>query len=331
MSKSLTRRIALIFVFAILAIFLVVAGAISTMFIGGKIRMWILTRNMTGGTSLVYEIDTKDVNDEEKKNLSQKMIAVLKRRVDPAGIMPLIWRPLGDTRFEILISPAAEPSTPQNLQRMLKGAGVLEFRILPTQGHPEADMDRINTCVERLKEKGPQYASDTRYIWCEIENIQDWHVADNEQRPSIVAQFGDKFYVLASQDVNETMLHAPDRRDWKLEKSYPTTDSMGRRAIGFLLDDRGGNLFANVTGKNIDRPLCILLDGVAMSAPLIQSRIYKQGVIVGNFSQTQVQDIVNKLNAGTLPARLIEQPISVKTIGLSVDTNKPDDNRAVER
>ncbi len=286
--------------------------------------MWILTKNMAGGTSLVYEIDTKDVNDEEKKNISQQMIAVLKRRVDPAGIMPLRWRPLGDTRFEILISPAADPSTPQNLQRMLKGAGVLEFRILPTQGHPEVDMDQITTCVERLKEKGPQYASDTRYIWCEIENIQEWHAADKEERPAIVAQFGDKFYVLASQNINETMLHAADRGDWKLEKSYPTTDDMGRRAIGFLLDDRGGKLFSNVTGKNIDRPLCILLDGVAISAPNIESRIYKQGVITGSFSQTQVEDMVNKLNAGSLPARLVEQPISVNTIGPSIGADNRD-------
>jgi SecD/SecF fusion protein len=213
---------------------------------------------------------------------------------------------------------------PKDLQRMLKGAGVLEFRILPTQGHPEVDMDQINTYVERLKEKGPQYASDTRYIWCEIENIQDWHYADKDGRPSIVAQFGDKFYVLACQNVNETMLHAADRGDWKLEKSYPTTDDMGRRAIGFLLDDRGGRLFSNVTGKNIDRPLCILLDSVAISAPNIEQRIYKQGVITGSFSQTQVEDMVNKLNAGSLPARLVEQPISVNTIGPSLGADNRD-------
>lgn len=213
---------------------------------------------------------------------------------------------------------------PKDLQRMLKGAGILEFRILPTQGHPEVDMEQINTYVERLKEKGPTYASDTRYIWCEIENIREWHSSDKDGRPAVVAQFGDKYYVLASQNVNETMLHAPDRGDWKLEKSYPTTDDMGRRAIGFLLDDRGGRLFSNVTSKNIDRPLCILLDGVAISAPNIESRIYKQGVITGSFSQTQVEDMVNKLNAGSLPARLVEQPISVNTIGPSLGADNRD-------
>jgi SecD/SecF fusion protein len=207
---------------------------------------------------------------------------------------------------------------PKDLQRMLKGAGILEFRILPTQGYPGVDMDQMNTYIQRLKEKGPQYASDSRYAWCQIENIQGWKARDAEGRAPIVAQFGDKYYVLASQNVNESMLHRSDRSDWKLEKAYPTTDSMGRRAIGFLLDDRGGSLFANVTGKNIGRPLCILLDNIAISAPNIESRIYKQGVITGSFTLTEVEDMVNKLNAGSLPARLIEQPISVNTIGPSI-------------
>ena len=213
---------------------------------------------------------------------------------------------------------------PKDLQRMLKGAGILEFRILPTLGHPEVDADLMNTYIERLKEKGPQYASDTRYVWCEIENLDDWRAVDGEQRPAIVAQFGEKSYVLASNQTNETMLHGSERTDWKLEKSYPTTDDVGRRAIGFLLNDRGGMLFSNVTGKNIDRPLCILLDGIAISAPNIQTRISRQGQITGSYSQTQAEDMVNKLNAGSLPARLIEQPISVNTIGPSIGADNRD-------
>jgi SecD/SecF fusion protein len=213
---------------------------------------------------------------------------------------------------------------PKDLQRMLKGAGILEFRILPTQGHPEVDMDQMAGYIERLKELGPKAASDTQYVWCEIENIEEWRAADREQRPSITETFGDKYYVLASNKTDESMLHSPGKKEWKLERSYPSTDEMGRRAIGFLLDDKGGNKFFKVTGKNIDRPLCILLDGIAISAPTIESRIRRQGNITGSFSQTEVEDMVNKLNAGSLPARLIEQPISVNTIGPSIGADNRD-------
>ena len=207
---------------------------------------------------------------------------------------------------------------PKDLQRMLKGAGILEFRILPTPEHPEVDADELDSQVELLRTKGPKFASEAsnrKYVWCEIENLDEW---GTNVPVSVAAPFGDKQYVLTSNRPNETILHSPTKRQWKLEKAYPTNDDMGRRAIGFLLDDRGGKLFANVTGNNVDRPLCILLDGIAISAPNIKTRIYKQGVITGSFTQTEIEDMVNKLNAGSLPARLIEQPISVNSIGPSI-------------
>ena len=225
---------------------------------------------------------------------------------------------------------------PKDLQRMLKGAGILEFRILPTQGHPEVDTNLMDSYAESLKEKGPKYVLDNKYVWCEVENISEWvaadeqgrpfiTVGDEQRRPAIVESFGDKYYVLADNKPNETMLYSPNIRRWKLEKSNPTTDEMGRRAIGFLLDEKGGKLFANVTREeNIGRPLCILLDEIAISAPNIRSKIGRQGMITGSFTQTQVEDMVNKLNAGSLPARLIEQPISVKTIGPSIGADNRD-------
>ena len=217
---------------------------------------------------------------------------------------------------------------PRDLQRMLKGAGILEFRILPTLGHPEVDSDEMAGYVESLREKGPKYASDNKHVWCKIENINEWMgrdeqgrvfvtVLDGQKNPSVIAPFGNKYYVLASNKQDETILHIAGEEDWSL-KAYPSTDRMGRRAIGFELDERGGKVFFRVTDKNLDRPLCVLLDGIAISAPTIQARIRTQGIITGSFTQTKVEDMVNKLNAGSLPARLIEQPISTKTIGPSI-------------
>jgi len=204
---------------------------------------------------------------------------------------------------------------PADLQRMLKGAGVLEFRILPTWGTATGlSPEEINTYISSLSTKGPKYASDQRYVWAEVENPDEWR----DRRDAILGQFGKKIYVLASNLPDECMLHLGTQRQWKLERAYPTADQWGRRAIGFQLDERGGLLFANITGHNEGRPLCILLDGVAISAPTIRARIYRSGIIEGNFTATQVTDMVNKLNAGSLPARLIEQPVSVRTIGPSL-------------
>jgi SecD/SecF fusion protein len=208
---------------------------------------------------------------------------------------------------------------PEDLKRMLKGAGILEFRILPTLGRTELSQTEIQRYVETLREKGPKAASDTNYKWCDIENKDDWQVPE-----SIVAQFGNKSFVLASNKSGEAMLHDGSTRTWKLEKSNPTSDSSGRRAIGFELDDRGAQLFYNITNKNVGRPLCILLDDIAVSAPNINQAIGKSGIIMGTFTPTQVSDMVNKLNAGSLPGRLIEQVISERSIGPSIGAENRD-------
>ncbi len=214
---------------------------------------------------------------------------------------------------------------PSALKRMLKGAGILEFRILPTQGNTQLDTDAINTYVEKLKSKGPEYASDNDYKWFEIENKDTWDARDGQRRPSVTAQFGDKYYVLASNKPGETILHNASTGEWKLERAYPSTGEMGQRTIGFSLDGRGGTIFADVTGKNVDRPLCILLDNIAVSAPNILQKIpYGRGEIKGKYTKTEIDDMINKLNAGSLPARLIEQPISENTIGPSIGADNRD-------
>lgn len=207
----------------------------------------------------------------------------------------------------------------KDLQRMLKGAGILEFRILPMLEQAQIDQRQIESYIELLNKKGPKYASDNKYIWCEIENIKEWNVTN-----SIVGEFGNKYYILASNEPEKVMLHSFNQKSWKLKSARPTQDQHGRRAIGFVLDETAGKMFGKITSQNKGRPLCILLDNQAISAPNIQSRITTQGIITGTFTQTETADMVDKLNAGSLPARLIEQPISVKTIGPSIGADNRD-------
>ena len=139
-----------------------------------------------------------------------------------------------------------------------------------------------------------------------------------------MAQFGNKTFVLASNKPDEVMLHDTSTRTWKLDKANPSSDSSGRRAIGFELDDKGAQLFYNITNKNVGRPLCILLDDIAISAPNINQAIGKSGIIMGTFTPQQVSDMVNKLNAGSLPGRLIAQPLSERSIGPSIGAENRD-------
>jgi len=109
MSKNLTPKIVLILVLVVLAAW--------TLYPPNKtLKPGI---DLAGGTSLIYEIDTHGLKEADKKDLSQKLITVLRRRIDPANIQNLIWRPQGSTRFEIQM-PLASAEARQKRQNYEK-------------------------------------------------------------------------------------------------------------------------------------------------------------------------------------------------------------------
>lgn len=105
-------------------------------------------------------------------------------------------------------------------------------------------------------------------------------------------------------------------------------DNVGRPAVSFTFNAAGGRLFRDVTRKNIPsgedtgtpikRHLAIILDGQVMSAPTINSEISTHGQISGSFTNREVDQLVNILRAGALPATLKRKPVSENTMGATL-------------
>ncbi|AQT68866.1 bifunctional preprotein translocase subunit SecD/SecF [Anaerohalosphaera lusitana] len=207
---------------------------------------------------------------------------------------------------------------PEDLKRMLRGSGKLEFRILPTMRDGTIAESKARALVEALQTRGPQLASTNEYKWVEVE---DWE--NYSQGTGITGTFGEKHYVLASDQPGETMLHTGDE-EWSLQRAYPTVDQNGRRAIGFEHGEIAANMFYRLTNNNIGRPLAILLDNKVISAPKINDAIRSSGIITGEFTPTERDDMISKLNAGSFQASLSEAPSSEQTIGPTLGTENRD-------
>ncbi|MFH1418824.1 MAG: protein translocase subunit SecD [Planctomycetota bacterium] len=220
---------------------------------------------------------------------------------------------------------------PADLQRLLKGAGVLEFRILADPAEMRADPNKFAPYIEALKARGPRrLPGEEEYQWFEVEepdgqqgffritDIARNFQAQKQELPVIAEQFGDKYYVLAHIGGGYTLTHRPGEEDWSLKRSQFSRDESGRPAIGFTLDERGGSRFAVLTRLYTKRQLCIFLDDYAISHAIIQSVIRTSGIIHGSFTPQEVQDMVKKLNAGSLPKKLKDPPISIRSIGPSL-------------
>ncbi|HWU48912.1 MAG TPA: protein translocase subunit SecD [Asticcacaulis sp.] len=98
-----------------------------------------------------------------------------------------------------------------------------------------------------------------------------------------------------------------------LTKAMVGRDQYQRPAIDMNFDATGGQKFGQVTAENIGKRFAIILDGKAVSAPVIQGAIPGgHGQITGNFTPQQASDMVAVLNGGALPAPLkIEQQRTV--------------------
>ncbi len=215
---------------------------------------------------------------------------------------------------------------PADLQRLLKGAGVLEFRIL-AEPSPEnaARYDRLR---KKLAEVGAEAAREGESEgWYKIDNALQFFNLDSPSELAkydyknnnlfVIDKVGEDFYVLSKIDKEHGLTRTADRK-WSLKRSIADRDEHGRLAVHFELDAAGGDMFGRLTEQNIGKQLCIFVDDLAYSSANIRSKISTSGQISGDFSRDKVDYLVQTMMAGALPARLKDTPVSERTIGSSL-------------
>lgn len=80
------------------------------------------------------------------------------------------------------------------------------------------------------------------------------------------------------------------------------SQGIGSPQVSIRFDDEGTKLFAEITKRNLGKPLAIFIDGELVSAPTVQSEIVNgQAVITGNYTMSEAQQLVKRLNEGALP------------------------------
>ncbi len=91
----------------------------------------------------------------------------------------------------------------------------------------------------------------------------------------------------------------------------------GKPEVALLFNEKGAKLFAEITKRNIKKPLAIVIDNQIITAPIVQQEIADgNAVITGNFNVDDAKKLAISINSGALPVnvKLIEQ----KDIGPSL-------------
>ena len=204
------------------------------------------------------------------------------------------------------------------LKRMLRGSGVLQFHILvddPERQQPEM--------VRRFDTEGAVVKANDESRWFLVARPEDFRGGKARISPR-----DNQAYVLAwvtpdpATGAPRSLVHKEGEKDWALQRAYETHDSQsGAAVVGFEFDAVGGVLFGKLTGANVGKGLATVLDNKVITAPNINSRIDKSGIITLGAKENTAAErlyLINTFNAGSLPATLAEEPISEREIAPSL-------------
>ena len=214
---------------------------------------------------------------------------------------------------------------PNDLIALLKGSGVLEFRIAAP-----STLSDLSEYRDQLRTRGPRAGSNKPFRWFVIDDLASFvdepaelrSAKENPEsffansRNQVAQVHGQDYYILLANTPDASMTQA--QPGWKLSQAFRQPDDRGFPAVGFELNRIGGQLMGELTGAYKESPMAIVLDGRVISTPTIRSQIHDKGSISGGrggFTPQEMQYMLRTLNAGSLQGQLSDEPIYIKKFG----------------
>ena len=290
--------------------------------------------DLAGGADLIFQIDNEKVIQDQKKvtpEVMARLIGAIGRRLDPAAQEQISVRQVGNDRIEVII-PGGDREVVEQKKKQMTRLGSLEFAILANERKHRDIIRQAQTSPDPvLRQEGHVIAAWREAGW--EENTQG---GVRKQKPVFADQGSETVQreERNGQKVRELLVvyELPERRvtGQYLTRAYQSQDKRGMLAVGFQFNTRGGQLFYRLTSEygpmsdGFHSRLAILLDDQIHSAPQVNEPIHDSGIIEGQFTAREINELVNVLNAGALEVPLVSEPISELTISptLGLDVQK---------
>jgi SecD/SecF fusion protein len=255
-----------------------------------------------GKQSILYTVRNNASIDMDK------MVSAIAKRVNPGGQKEVTIRRMGSDRVEVII-PRADPAEIDVIKEKISTAGALQFRILANPRVPaHARLIELAqaTSGHDVVETNAEGKDEIKAQWIKVDtdkfkNLGGMVARDGKDGPEVLV-------ITTPYDVGGGFL----------TRAAPSVNSEnGTPSVAFSFNTRGSQMFGELTGNHrpdnssgLSYQLGIVLDDVLKSAPNLNERITTNGQITGNFTQPEVDFLVDILNAGSLPAALSKTPVA---------------------
>ena len=271
-------RLLLVAVVVLVALFLVFP-------VKGRINLGL---DLKGGAHIVLQ--AKDTAESKVSEDSlERLLAVLRNRVDQFGVAEPVIQREGADRIIVDLPGVQDPDAALEL---IGKTALLEFRAVVTSTSP------IPPAAERKNYDSDAEFERAQSRWNEaVKAIDDQK--EELERQSASVEGG----VVARADEGRFYLLGPVLVGGKdLVDAKPQYDHLGRPVVALAFSSEGAKLFDTATFANVGKQLAIVLDGVVISAPVVQERITGGNAqISGRFSAEEASRLSIMLRAGALP------------------------------
>ncbi|MCJ7604216.1 MAG: protein translocase subunit SecD, partial [Desulfobulbaceae bacterium] len=245
----------------------------------------------------------EDQVDFINKNAVNQSLEIIRNRIDQFGVAePVIVRQGKD---EIIVQlPGVKD--PKRALSLIGQTAQLEFKVVDDSGV------NLPALISQAMTAGQ---------WKDGESREKLNMAVNRFLPNDTQVYfeKDKDQQTGKEKKIPLLLHNQVLMTGEMVKNAQVRvgGSFNEPYVSLDLTSRGGKVFGQITSKNVNKRLAIVLDDVVRSAPVIREKILGGSAqISGSFTYEEAQDLAIILRVGALPA-----PVSIVqnlTIGASL-------------
>lgn len=267
----------------LLIIISVAAGIFSYPPLWNKIsdaKPWSLGLDISGGSYLVYEIDLTDVSGEDHDSVVTGLRDVIERRVNLFGVSePQVYNQEVDGNERLVVELAGVKDVSKAIDEIGE-TPILDFREVET-------------------------------------------ATTTSSSPGATAEFSTEDSTsTATTSIGGTQgTTSPRGQNYNFKKTDLTGRYVKGAQVGFEqvtgqpqvnieFTEEGAMIFEELTGENVGEPIAIFLDNNLVEMPTVQQKIVGgRAQITGEFTLDEANQLVQRFNAGALPApiKLVNQ------------------------
>jgi protein-export membrane protein SecD len=288
--------------------------------------------DLVGGVHLVYEADfPEDASGEEQARDMDRALMTIERRIDKYGVTEPIIQKLGEDRILVQLPGFTDIDAAKSL---VEQTGFLDFREveLNEAGQPVYLSDYLENTGNQFFDIGetgdrtfvkdyvnPDDAEYGAFIASLVRTEEGIKFVDVEgnyiDKESLEPHFQALSWIPARGDdgthlTGEFLADAAPSVRQEVTGAAPQVSFEWNHEGGIIFDEIAKRLYNPAEGYSPEHALGIFLDNSLLSAPQVRAReFHGSGVITGNFTITEVEELANLLKSGALPMPLKKPPL----------------------